>query len=199
MMNLEHVRTFVAIVDAGGFQKAGAVLSLAQPTVSQQLRKLEEHLKARLLTRTSSQVVLTRHGERFLPLARSLLRSAGHAEDLLHSEVPTIGASSNVGIYMLQRYLRAYADRDGRPPAVPLRIAANPAVHEWVRAGEVDLGIVEWWPETPGFEARLWRRERLVAILPPGHRLSDLPRFPSPRCSRSPSWAARRAPGRAPC
>src|SRR5262249_50358718 len=156
----------------------GTVLSLAQPTVSQQLRKLEDHLKARLLQRTPGQVELTRHGERFLPLARSLLRSAQTAENLLISEPPVIGASSNVGIYMLHRYLRVYADQDGKPQPVPLKIASNPSVHEWLRSGEIDLGIVEWWPKTEGFEARPWRRERLVAILPPGHPRAALPSLP---------------------
>jgi DNA-binding transcriptional LysR family regulator len=172
MLNLEHVRTFVAIVDAGGFQKAGTVLRLAQPTVSHQLRKLEEHLKARLLHRTPTQIDLTRHGERFLPLARSLLRAAGRAESLLESVPPTIGASSNIGIYMLQRYLRTYARQ------ASLKIGPNPSVHDWLRSGEIDLGIVEWWPDTPGFESRLWRRERLVAIFPPGHRWASGPALP---------------------
>src|SRR5262245_41494191 len=113
MVNLELVRTFVAIVDADGFHSAGEKLDLSQPTVSQHLRKLEDHLGARLLVRAPGRLMLTRHGLRFLPAARSLLRAAEHAASCIRAEHPTIGASSNVGIYMLQREQRRFRDLRG--------------------------------------------------------------------------------------
>src|SRR5262245_27947089 len=168
--NLEQVRTFVAIVDAGGFQSAGQRLDLAQPTVSQHLRKLEAFLGAQLLVREPGSVALTRHGERFLEGARSLLRAAGRAVDRLRDGPPALGASSNVGVYMLHRHLRRF------PAAV--RIGANPDVQTWLLHGEIDLAVVEWWPDSPDFETRLWREERLVAICPPGHAWADRPDLP---------------------
>lgn len=177
MLNLGHARTFLAIIDTGGFQSAAARLDLAQPTVSQQLRKLEAYVGAPLLIRRRGQMLLTRHGELFLPAARGLLRAAERAEALVRAGPPVVGASSNVGIYLLQRYLRRF--REGRDPTapVPLRIGTNPEVHEWLRSGEMDLAVVEWWPKNSRFEVIAWRRERLVAILPPGHRWQRLRRL----------------------
>jgi DNA-binding transcriptional LysR family regulator len=175
LVNLDHVRTFLAVFDSGGFQDAGAQLRLAQPTVSQQLRKLEAYLGRSLLVRRRGNCVLTPHGERFLPYARSLVRTATRIDSCLGSGGASVGASSNVGIYLLQRHLRRCREsgRGGAPPE--LRISTNPEVHRWLLSGEVDLGAVEWWPETPGFECIPWREERLVAILPPGHPWGDRP------------------------
>jgi DNA-binding transcriptional LysR family regulator len=174
VLNLEHARTFLAIVDSGGFHSAGAVLALAQPTVSQQLRKLETHFGAPLLIRRRGRLLLTRRGERFLPVARGLLRAAERAEAAVRAGPPAVGASSNVGIYLLQRHLKRFTDLQTPPTAVPLRIGTNAQVHEWLRTAVVDLAVVEWWPGHKGFETIAWRRERLVAILPRGHRWARL-------------------------
>lgn len=170
MLNLEHARTFLAIVDAGGFHSAGMRLDLAQPTVSQQLRKLEAYLGAPLLIRRRGQVTLTPQGELFLPAARGLVRAAERAEAAVARGPPAVGASSNVGVYLLQRHLRRFRDSQDPPRGVSLRIGTNPEVHEWLRIGAVDLAVVEWWPRNSRFEAISWRRERLVVILPHGHR-----------------------------
>ncbi|HEX5138105.1 MAG TPA: LysR family transcriptional regulator [Planctomycetota bacterium] len=179
MLNLEHARTFLAIIDAGGFHSAGTRLDLSQPTVSQQLRKLEAYLGAPLLIRRRGRMTLTRHGELFLPAARGLLRAAERAETSVTAGPPAVGASSNVGVYLLQRHLRRFRDSRDPPRDVSLRIGANPEVHEWLRNGAVDLAVVEWWPRASRFEALAWRRERLVAILPPGHRWAGFAALPA--------------------
>src|SRR5262245_32045029 len=110
MLDLELVRTFVAIVDTAGFHSAGRQLDLSQPTVSQHLQRLEERLGVRLLDRDHRRPVLTPPGERFLSAARGLLRAARHVESSFLADLPTLAASSNVGIYLLQRELRRYRD-----------------------------------------------------------------------------------------
>ena len=74
MIDLEQVRTYVAIVEAGSFQSAAARLGIAQPTASQHMRKLEETLGHRLIERTRAQAVPTAEGARFLPFAREQIR-----------------------------------------------------------------------------------------------------------------------------
>src|ERR1700735_3536892 len=61
------------------FGRAAAALHLAQPSLSRQIRRLEQQLGARLLDRTPQGSKLTEAGEVFLPLARALLRSAAQA------------------------------------------------------------------------------------------------------------------------
>src|SRR6202011_3208662 len=106
MLNLVWVRTFLALIESGSFQGAAAQLKLAQPTVSQQLRKLEELLGVRLVQRSRSGCEPTRAALEFLPYAQSLVRINQRAFAAIRGDHLRVGASSNVGIYLLQPYIR---------------------------------------------------------------------------------------------
>ncbi|MGW1257288.1 LysR family transcriptional regulator [Streptomyces sp. NPDC002513] len=79
-MDLEAVRTFVAVAEAGQFQKAAADLSITQQAVSKRVAALEKDLDVRLFTRTARGARLTIDGQAFLPHARELLRVAERAD-----------------------------------------------------------------------------------------------------------------------
>src|SRR5258705_2583563 len=74
MMEFELLRSFVAVVDCGGFHRAGERLNLTQSTVSQQIRRLELETKRPLFRRTTRNVALTDDGEMLLSDARRLLQ-----------------------------------------------------------------------------------------------------------------------------
>ncbi|WP_316522455.1 LysR family transcriptional regulator [Kitasatospora brasiliensis] len=78
-MDLEAVRTFAAIAEAGQFQKAAADLAITQQAVSKRVAALERALGVRLFTRTPRGAELTIDGQAFLPHARELLRVAERA------------------------------------------------------------------------------------------------------------------------
>ncbi|MGG7570793.1 LysR family transcriptional regulator [Streptomyces sirii] len=78
-MNLDAVRTFVAVADAGQFQEAAAQLSITQQAVSKRVSTLERDLGVRLFTRTARGARLTIDGQAFLPHARDLLRAVERA------------------------------------------------------------------------------------------------------------------------
>ncbi|MEV8474442.1 LysR family transcriptional regulator [Streptomyces sp. NPDC051173] len=78
-MNLDAVRTFVAVADAGQFQEAAAGLSVTQQAVSKRVAALEKDLGVRLFTRTARGARLTIDGQAFLPHARALLRAGERA------------------------------------------------------------------------------------------------------------------------
>ncbi|MFJ9841292.1 LysR family transcriptional regulator [Kitasatospora sp. NPDC101155] len=78
-MDLEAVRTFAAVVEAGQFQKASADLSITQQAVSKRIAALERELGVRLFARTPRGAELTIDGQAFLPHARELLRVAERA------------------------------------------------------------------------------------------------------------------------
>ncbi|MFI9566042.1 LysR family transcriptional regulator [Streptomyces rishiriensis] len=80
-MDLEAVRTFVAVADAGRFQEAAADLSITQQAVSKRIAALEKDLAVRLFTRTARGARLTVDGQAFLPHARDLLRAEERAAD----------------------------------------------------------------------------------------------------------------------
>ncbi|MER6382903.1 LysR family transcriptional regulator [Streptomyces sp. NPDC001250] len=79
-MDLEAVRTFVAVAEAGQFQKAAADLSITQQAVSKRIAGLEKELDVRLFTRTARGSQLSVDGQAFLPHARELLRVAERAD-----------------------------------------------------------------------------------------------------------------------
>jgi DNA-binding transcriptional LysR family regulator len=168
LLNLRHVDAFVAVVEEGGFHEASRRLGIAQPTVSQQIRKLEEELGAVLVERSRARCVPTAKGALFLPHARLLLSIARRAQDRLSGRRVTIGASSNIGIYLLQPHLRRLRDR-WPEIEVELRIGPNPEMAEKLETGEVDLAFMEWWDGRPGFESLPWRRERLLVVVAPDH------------------------------
>src|SRR6478735_5820343 len=78
-LDLRLVRYFTAVADHRHFGRAAEALRVAQPSLSRQIRHLEQQLGARLLDRTPQGSRLTEAGEVFLPLARALLRSADQA------------------------------------------------------------------------------------------------------------------------
>src|SRR4051812_43522115 len=78
-VDLEAVRTFVAVAEAGQFQKAATDLSITQQAVSKRIAALERTLGARLFTRAPRGAELTIDGQAFLPHARELLRVAERA------------------------------------------------------------------------------------------------------------------------
>jgi DNA-binding transcriptional LysR family regulator len=119
-VELDAVRTFVAVADAGQFQEAAAALSITQQAASKRVAVLEKDLGVRLFTRTPQGAQLTIDGQAFLPHARELLRVAQRAE-----------ASVRPG----RRALRV--------DVVNRRIAPAVLVHDFYRAHpEIELDVV---------------------------------------------------------
>lgn len=166
-LNLAQVRAFVAVVDAGGFQEAARRLGCAQPTVTQLVRRLEAALDAPLVVRGRRGAAPTAAGRRLLPHARLLLGAERRAVAAVGGRSLAIGASGNVGTYLLPSLLRrfqAQSDVEARP-----LIATNPRIAAHVEAGDVDVAMMEWWDGRPGFTAGVWRREPLLVIVAPEH------------------------------
>ncbi|CCQ11285.1 Transcriptional regulator, LysR family [Pseudoalteromonas luteoviolacea B = ATCC 29581] len=73
-LSLDGLRTFVAVVELGGFAKAGDLLGLSQPAVSLQIKRLEDLLGRRLFKKQGQRQVLNQYGEMLLPLAKQMLQ-----------------------------------------------------------------------------------------------------------------------------
>ncbi|MEU6236941.1 LysR family transcriptional regulator [Kitasatospora sp. NPDC047058] len=115
-MDLEAVRTFAAVAEAGQFQKAAADLSITQQAVSKRIAALERDLGVRLFTRTPRGAEPTIDGQAFLPHARELLRVAERAvasvrtgrRPLRVDVINSRGAASG----LMRGFHRAYPDTD---------------------------------------------------------------------------------------
>jgi len=89
-----------------------------------------------------------------------------------------IGASSNIGIYLLPPYLKYHLEQYANSYAVDLVIDTNPAIADKLETGLVDIALMEWWDHRPGFIAQLWQNEELVLIVPPNHPWRNLTKVP---------------------
>ena len=169
MLDLRHVRSLLAVIECGSFHEASRRLQCSQPTISQHVRKIEEALQAALVVRDRQHCHPTPEGEAFLPFARSLLNVAERARKAVSNRALTIGASSNIGIYLLQPHVKAFQANGGAGTEIDLWIGSNPDVADKLERHEIDVAVMEWWDDRPGFTATLWRREPLVVIVPPDH------------------------------
>lgn len=167
-LNLTLVRSFLAVVQTRSFQDAAQRLAVAQPTVSQHIQKLEEQLGGQLFLRSRSGCIPTRAAKAFLPYAESLLRLNERALAAVHGAHVRIGASSNIGIYLLQPYLKRFLERQDAG-SFDLLIDRNPTIADKLEIGELDIALMEWWDQRPGLSACVWKQEPLVLIVPPGH------------------------------
>src|SRR6476646_6091684 len=83
MLDLDLLRSFVSVVDACGYTRAGERVHRTQSTVSQQIRRLEDTLGRELLHRNGKQATPTEEGERLLSYARRILALEQEARDVL--------------------------------------------------------------------------------------------------------------------
>ena len=172
MLNLAWAKTFLTLIDTKSLQAAADQLQMAQPTVSQQIRKLEEELGVLLLHRSRIGCEPTEAALTFMPYAQSLVRISEHAVMAVRSGRVRVGASANVGIYVLQPYLRKFL-RQHDPALFDLLIDRNPVIAQKLYDSELDVAIMEWWEQRPGFSWKRWRSEPLVLIVPPDHPLCE--------------------------
>jgi DNA-binding transcriptional LysR family regulator len=135
--------------------------------------KLEEHLSTLLFRRGKSGCEPTRAALALQPFANSILRLNEQAKAAVQETSLRIGASSNVGIYLLQPYLRSFQQIHSMPD-LDLTISSNPAIAKQLTNGELDIAVMEWWHPVPGFQARSWKQEPVVLIVPPGHPYAGL-------------------------
>jgi DNA-binding transcriptional LysR family regulator len=213
-LDLRLVRYFVAVADHRHFGRAAAALRVAQPSLSRQIRRLEQQLGARLLDRTPQGTQLTEAGEAFLPSAKALLRSAVRAAAQTRAAAQpsriTVGYTTGLIITPAVREMRRQHP-DAEVNAIHL---------DWTEARQslldhrVDAVVTRLPFPTDQLHVTILYDEPRVLIVPQDHRLAgkesitidDIADEPMPQIRDSdPAWNAfwridprpdgRRAPG----
>jgi LysR family transcriptional regulator, hydrogen peroxide-inducible genes activator len=177
-MELDQLRYFCAIVDTGGFSRAARRIHISQPSLSQQIRKLEDELGARLFDRLGRSVRLTDVGRAFLPRARGVLRELEAARGDVLERKASIGGTISVGViptiapYFLPPLLTSFS-RLHREARVTVLEEITPLLLEKLKAGELDVVIVALPLPARGheFETVALLTEKLYAVLPNRHPL----------------------------
>lgn len=145
-LDLDLLRTFVAVVDAGGFTRAGTRVNRTQSTVSQQIRKLEEDLGRRLLDRVGGQVTPTEEGELLIGYARRLLAISAEARAALtdpgHAAVVRLGVPEDFAGRRLTDLLSGFARVC---PHIRLDTTSgwSVALQRGLQADDLDLSLVK--------------------------------------------------------
>jgi LysR family cyn operon transcriptional activator len=174
-MELRHLRYFLAVADAAHFTKAAQKLWVSQPTLSQQIKQLEEELGAPLFHRGSGGVQLTGAGEKFRPYAERALHEMEAAvmalgeSEAVPGESLRVGALETTGDYLLPEVV-ARAVRESR---MQISVETLPALElQWaVARSELDLAIGAL-PAASVVAEPLFD-EDLALWTPPNHRLSS--------------------------
>lgn len=148
MFDLELLRTFVSVVDSGGFTKAGERVNRTQSTVSQQIRKLEEQLGRPLLLRqrASKHIELTEDGERLIGYARRLVALALEAHSVLcrgeETGVVKLGVPEDFDVQRLMTLLSGFAHTHPRIRLDTVN-GLSADLHERLESKDIDLALVK--------------------------------------------------------
>ena len=171
-MELRHLRYFAAIAEAGSITRAATVVRVAQPSLSRQLRQLEDEVGEPLFDRSGRRVRLTAAGEVFLPLARDLVGRADRATALMHGlaapgqvTLRMVAPETTVADVIAPFLARQPAD----VPMIDVREALPSRVHEEVLSGAADVGITSV-PPPRDVSSRLLVHFAVWAYVRDGHR-----------------------------
>jgi LysR family hydrogen peroxide-inducible transcriptional activator len=182
-LNLQDLKYFAAVAEHGHFGRAADACHVSQPTLSGQLKKLEDHLGVVLFERTNKRVALTPVGERLLPYAREALRQAALVEASAKQEQDPLVGPLKLGIiptvapYLMplifgplrKRYPQMSIELWEEQTEVLLKLLSSQRLDAALIATEVragsDLTALDLFDEP------------FLAALPPTHRLASRKRL----------------------
>lgn len=178
-MELHQLRYFVTVVREGTFTKAAERLYITQPSLSEQIRKLETELGSPLFQRLGRRLALTSAGEAFLPHAEKVMFEVEQARARIQ-EVRglrlgrlSIGVFPSAAARLLPRFLAEFRHRHPGVEVVLREENVSADFEQMVHDGALDLAIIRLPKRRTDLEERFLVREPMVLVVPPGHRLGD--------------------------
>lgn len=172
-METRYLRSFLKIAETGSITRAADALGIAQPSLSQQLLRLEDDMGVPLFKRTSRGVTLTNSGRLLQEHARQILQVVDVAvEDVRHLDADPVGdvilavpysISKMAGIALFEAMVR-------RAPRVKFRLveAMTAQIWAWLEEGKVDLGILNYLGPRRNLSFRNLASEELFLVGPAG-------------------------------
>lgn len=153
-MQLQQIRSFVAVAEHGSFTQAAAALYVAQPSVSQQVRQLEAELGVQLFDRSNRRVKPTEIGKRLLQQAREILAHVTGMEREADDYTSLAPAILRIGMSLaskrmllantVRRFSQQYSDI-----SIEIVESGSSDIADMVRKGTLDLGLVTSSPLAP--------------------------------------------------
>jgi len=176
-MEMQQLRYVVAVARTGNFSRAAEQCHVSQPSLSQQILKLEDDLGERLFDRMKRMAKLTPHGEAFLRHAVRILeevdaakREAADAQALLRGTLK-IGVLPTIAPYLLPEVMGGFMEKY---PGVEIVVQEDTTAQlmKFLLAFEVDLVFASQPIRDERLEVRELFTEELLLALPPGHPLA---------------------------
>ncbi|MCA6220989.1 DNA-binding transcriptional regulator HcaR [Photorhabdus antumapuensis] len=174
-MELRHLRYFIAVAEELNFTKAAKKLHTAQPSLSQQIKDLEDYIGSTLLERNKRRVSLTKAGEVFFQQARLILDNAEKAKKMARKAaqeqiVLTIGFVPSAEVKVLPEVIPVF--RLVHPVAkVELISLFNPGQEEKLLQGDIDVAFMRPPIKSDYIDFKVILNEPLVVLMPANHRL----------------------------
>lgn len=176
-MDLRQLKYFVQITESGNFSRAAEMLRIAQPSLSQQVKNLEDELGVELLRRHARGVTPTEMGQQLYDHARRILEEVERVKDVVRSQ--SVNPSGRVAVGLPTSACRglsiplitAMAERQ---PNITLRVveAMTGYLDEFLQVGRLDVALLY---DRRAFETVAWTElmvEELMLFVPPGHALA---------------------------
>ena len=176
-IKLKDLRYLVAVADTRHFGRAAERCFVSQPTLSAQLKKLEEYLGVQLIERQPKHVTLTDAGEQIVARARRILEASDEVVTLARTHrdplagILRVALLPTIGPYLLPRVSQPIRKA---LPRLDLRLYEyqTAAMLEKLQAGEIDIGILALPVDTEGLESRELYVEPFTVAVPDNHKLA---------------------------
>lgn len=175
-MEMHQLRYFVAVARSGNFSRAADECRVAQPSLSQQILKLEDEVGERLFERTRRRTILTTAGTLFLPHALNILEAAERGRKEIQEMGGQVrgkivlGALPTIAPYFLPEIIRLF--RENYPGAeLILHEQTTDQLLRNLEENEIDLAIISDAPANPNIVVEQLFSEELLLCLPVGHAL----------------------------
>ena len=177
-IKLKDLRYLVAVADTGHFGKAAARCFVSQPTLSAQLRKLEEYLGVDLIERQPRQALLTPAGVEVVARARRIVEASDEVVEIALSHRDPLAGKlriaflPTIGPYLLPFVVQRLHKALPRLELMLHEHQTEPML-ERLRAGDIDMGVLALPVELDGLHAEPLYDEPFVVAMPAAHPLAE--------------------------
>ncbi|AIF44293.1 selenium metabolism-associated LysR family transcriptional regulator [Virgibacillus sp. SK37] len=173
-MNYERLKTFIAVAEKKSFSEAARILFVTQPTITSQVKALEEELNTKLFERTTKKVKMTQSAKILLHHAKEIVRLSDLAkkeiqdiEETTYGELG-IGCSFTIGEYILPSFLKKFKDLY---PLIQMRmeISNSDRIVTHIKDQLIDVGLIETPMDDPQIMIEPFLEDELILIAAPNY------------------------------